>query len=252
MKVKGQWYKTFYDKFLTDLTLNSKDMVKGAEKQVCAILRELILPKGASIIDVPCGSGRHTRILAKKGFKATGIDISKYNLSLARKATKSKNAKYVHGDMSKLSRYKGKFDCVLNLFTSLGYFETDKRNYRVLKGFVDCLKPGGKLCMSLVNRDWLIGHFTKNEWMDMGNFYLLEERQLLKKKTYIRCKWIVIDKKTGRQGHYGLRLRAYSPGELMKLMRKVGLKKVNVYGSFSGRKLNRKKDRHVVYYAEKA
>jgi SAM-dependent methyltransferase len=251
MKIKNIWYKKVYDKFLTELTLNSKNMVKGAEKEVSDLLRKLKLSKSANILDVPCGSGRHSRILAKKRFRVTGIDISKYNLSLARKATKSKNAKYIHGDMSKLSKYKGRFDCVLNLFTSIGYFETDRENYQVLKGIVDCLKPGGKLCMSLMNRDWLLGHFTKNEWVDYGQFYLLEEREFIRKKTYIRCKWIVIEKKTGKQGRYGLNLRVYSPSELKSLLRKSGLENVRAFGSFSGKKINLKNDRHAVYYAAK-
>ena len=65
MKIKGKRYKTFYDKFLADLTLNSKDVVRDTEKEVAALLRKLKLPRKASILDVLCKSGRHSRILAK-------------------------------------------------------------------------------------------------------------------------------------------------------------------------------------------
>ncbi|MBI5622330.1 MAG: methyltransferase domain-containing protein [Elusimicrobia bacterium] len=46
------------------------------EDEVDFLIEELALPPGSSILDVGCGTGRHSSQLAKRGFAVTGLDLS--------------------------------------------------------------------------------------------------------------------------------------------------------------------------------
>ena len=47
------------------------------------------VPKGAHVLDLPCGTGRLTRLLLQAGFKVTCADLSKEMLELATKMEES-------------------------------------------------------------------------------------------------------------------------------------------------------------------
>ena len=57
----------------------------------------------------------------------------------------------VAGDMRRLP-FKGEsFDWVLNFFTSFGYFERERENFRVLEEIVRVLVPEGRFLIDLMN-----------------------------------------------------------------------------------------------------
>lgn len=117
-----------------------------SDREVESILRLLRLRPRARILDVPCGYGRHAVELARRGFQVTGVDISPKLLAQAREAARTRGvaAEFRRGDMRRL-RYRQRFDAVLNLFTSFGYFG-DREDLEVLKGFRRALRPGGGCC----------------------------------------------------------------------------------------------------------
>ena len=73
------------------------------------------------------------------------MDISTARLKRAKKNFKHENISFQKGDMADLSKFEGRFDYVLNLFTSFGYFQTDKENEKVLRQMVSSLKKEAKL-----------------------------------------------------------------------------------------------------------
>jgi len=87
------------------------------------------LPRNSkSILDAPCGYGIISNSLAALGYRVTGIDISDYFINLAKKQAKQKglNVFYIVGNILN-KKISGKFDAVLNIFTSLGYLEDNKK-----------------------------------------------------------------------------------------------------------------------------
>ena len=72
----------------------SKNEVKG-------IIDILKIKPNAEILDMPCGYGRHCKVFADKGYKVTGVDLSKNLLMIAKKKFAHKNISYVHGDTIK-------------------------------------------------------------------------------------------------------------------------------------------------------
>ena len=74
-RIPDNWYETFFS------GINCEMWEKAATQQwtdaeVVFIKDILNVDAGASILDIPCGTGRHSIELAKQGFRLTSVDIS--------------------------------------------------------------------------------------------------------------------------------------------------------------------------------
>jgi SAM-dependent methyltransferase len=145
-------YLPFYDAMLE----------QRSDSEVESILRLLELPEGAEVLDVPCGHGRIANRLAARGMRVTGIDRSAHFIEVARSraADAGVSVEYLEGDMRELP-FEGRFDAVLNWFTSFGYFD-DETNRRVLAGFRRALRPGGRLLLEQASREFLMANLPRH------------------------------------------------------------------------------------------
>jgi hypothetical protein len=153
--------------------------------------------------------------------------------------------------MSNLRQLRGKFDAVVNLFSSFGYFSTDQKNKAVLQELISALKPGGLIAVHLINRDWLLKAYRPNDWGASGNTFTLEARKYDSDTKYIEGQTVVLDEKTGRAKRYFHRMRLYSKSEMLALMRECGLKNIRVYGDHMGSKFSKHDSSHPVYVGER-
>lgn len=125
-------------------------------------LSSYLKPKANSrVLDIACGRGRHSIYLNKKGYDVTGIDLSEQSIKYAQQFEQKNLHFYVH-DMRKLS-YINYFNIALNLFTSFGYFETEKDHVNALKSFRKGLKEDGILVIDYFNTQKIIKNLTNQE-----------------------------------------------------------------------------------------
>lgn len=111
---------------------------------------------GAALLDLACGTGRHAAPLAAAGFRVTGVDLVHDYLVRARKRAAGLPAHFVRADMRELSGLApGRFDGAVSLHTSLGFYDT-ATDLAVLRQVRERLRPGGRLCLDVLNRDWLV------------------------------------------------------------------------------------------------
>ncbi len=203
--------------------------VRKLSRKWILIIKKTKLKTGL-VLDVPCGTGRHAYLLAKKGYKVTGVDISEACLKIANESWRHKNLSYQIGDMSNLKTYKNQFDIVLNLFTSFGYFATDKQNEQVLKELYNSLKNDGTLVLNLINRNWLLKVYRLNDWQETEDKYILNRRHYDLKTHYNEAWMTVIDKKSKEEVTYYHRNRLYSKKEIVSMLKRVGFKKTSIVG----------------------
>ena len=134
-------------------------------QEVARLIDVLGLPSGARILDVPCGQGRHAHLLAEAGFDVDGLDYSTDLLARARERGTGPKLRYTRGDMRRLpARWSGRFDAVLNLFTSFGFFAHPSDDARVIREFARVLKPGGLLVWHGGSRDGVMARFLQRDW----------------------------------------------------------------------------------------
>lgn len=240
-----------YDDYFAGSTLNSKKFHTRAKREASFLARHLNLKQGEKLLDVPCGTGRHCAEFAKKGLKVTGIDISPDCLKRAKRHCRGLQVTLKPGDMSKLAKYRGKFDVVTNIFTSFGYFSNDRKNEQVLRGFVAALRPGGRLAIQLVDRDWLMTVYEPVRWEQKNDQLTVEARTYDSATKYNEALLITLNLRTNFQKSYYHRIRLYSKTEIMVLLRKCGLKNIRVFGDYKGKPYQRFKSTHPIYLGEK-
>lgn len=204
------------------------------------LLDVLALPSGARILDCPCGQGRHAHLLAEAGFDVDALDYSQHLLDVAKKRGTGRTLRYTQGDMRKLpAKWSGRFDAVVNLFTSFGFFDDPQDDLKVLGQFARVLKPGGVLVWHGGARDGVMAKFLTRDWWSTADGTVFgQERSFdpLSGFLEITSTWRG-PKGDGERTH---RIRLYSASELAGRMRDVGLVVEQAFDSWSTRPLTRK------------
>ena len=181
------------------------------------------LPVGARILDVPCGQGRHAHLLAEAGYDVQGVDLSRDLLALARKRGTAPGLRYIRADMRRLApSWSGRFDAVVNLFTSFGFFLDPADDVRVLREFARVLNVGGQLVWHGGSRDGIMARFLGRDWWTTRNGTLIgHERSFdpLSGVMTVRSTWRG-PRSSGAREH---RIRLYTATRLAELCRDAGL-----------------------------
>ena len=88
------------------------------------------LKKNHSILDAPCGAGRHSLQMAQLGYTVIGVDFSNYLLSRAvHKAGKLPvqvpYPHFIRGLLQKIPVQSNSFKSIICMFSSFGYGDTE-------------------------------------------------------------------------------------------------------------------------------
>ncbi len=97
-----------------------------------------------SILDLGCGTGGHSLILAEKGYKVAGVDLSQEMLEIGRKKAKERelNIEFIQGDIRNL-KLNQKFDAVISMFAVISYQITNEDLISTFKVTLKHLKKNG-------------------------------------------------------------------------------------------------------------
>jgi len=181
MAPTAEWFKEWFNTDYYHQLYSDRDEVEAA-RFIDLLLTRLQLPANALLADIACGRGRHSKILAAKGFDVTGIDLSPENIAFA-KQFETENLHFYQHDM-RLPFWVNYFNCAFNFFTSFGYFRTEREHYNAIRTISNSLQPGGLLVLDYLNVHYAEDHFTdkaeKNidgvsyhitKWHDETHFY---------------------------------------------------------------------------------
>lgn len=114
------------------------------------------LPSGAKILDVGCGDGAFL-MLAKNNFICTGVEISEYLASLARRQD---GIKVITGDFLDIDFMGEKYDGI----TLISLLEHLDDPVQALKKYFDLLNQSGLLLIKTVNYGCLNRKIRKENW----------------------------------------------------------------------------------------
>lgn len=187
------------------------------------------LAKGARLLDIGCGTGRHSIELAKRGFSVTGLDLSSGMLGVAKQnADKAGvDVQWVQGDATSF-RFKDPFDAALCVCEgAFGLIGTDddpeEHDLKVLVCTAKALRPGGGFLLTALNGYGAIRRFT-DENVASGAFdpaTMIAEYE---------DEWDLPEGKTTLV----VRERLFIPPEVTRMMREAGFRVEAVYGGTAG------------------
>ncbi len=180
------------------------------------------------LLDLCCGSGRHSLPLAQAGCPPVGLDYSAPLLDLARR--RRPGARLVRGDMRVLPFRDGCFRAVVNFFTSFGYFLAEPENSAVVEEIERVLGAGGAFLCDTFNRDATLARLVPEERRSCGDREYRIQRWWndrtcrLEKEIEVR--------RAGSTEIFRESVRAYTCGELVALLEGAGLRVVDTWGDF--------------------
>ena len=187
---------------------------------------------------MPCGQGRHAHLLAETGLDVDGLDYSAKLLAVARRRGTGPLLRYTRGDMRKMpARWKGRFDAVVNLFTSFGFFAHPSDDARVVRELARVLKRGGRLIWHGGSRDGVMARFLARDWWTSGSTLFAQEREFdpLSGILTVTSTW----KRGQRTGTREHRLRLYTATRLTELFAEAGLVVEQAFDGFTDKPLTR-------------
>lgn len=224
-----------------------RDFIREKSAQEVALLTALLaLTPGAKILDMPCGVGRHSLELARRGFAVTGVDRTREYLAECRSAAEREGlaTEWVEGDMREFRR-AGAFDVVINMYTSFGYFEDQDQDRRVAAGMFESLRSGGQVLFEMMGKEILSRTFRASDWHEEPDgTIVLEQRALSRDWSWIENRWVFT--KDGKTREMTFSHRLYDAPALVTLLEEAGFVDLKAYGSLAGAAYDEDAERLVV------
>ena len=225
------WFEEWFDEDY--LALYAHRDPAEARRLVDALWSALDLAPGVRVADVPCGAGRHSLAFAERGARVTGVDLSPLMLRCAAEACRSLPVppSFVRGDLRRVP-LTGGFQLVVNIFSSIGYFEDEAGNRVAFAELARLLAPGGVLVMDVIHPAHLRKHFVAETRRELPDGEVHERRELDEPRGRV-IKHITI-----RRGHFERLIyesvRLYERDELAGMAEACKLVPFAFWGDYGG------------------
>lgn len=226
--IDHDWFESFFNGLVLDVWRQATPP-EQTRAEVDFLERTLALARGARLLDVACGLGRHSLELAARGHSPTGIDASREALERARgeAAARGLRVDFMQLDLRRLDAATaaggvaaGPFDGAFALGNSFGYIEP-AATAGYLAGVARALKPGARFVLdSGYVAEALLTHFTPHEEHRLGDFLFLEENRYLLAESCVETTYTVVrgEERVTRKGWQWL----FTLREVIALLTRAG------------------------------
>ena len=197
-------------------------------REVDFVIEELGIPSGSRLLDMGCGTGRHSVELARRGYAVTGVDQSASMLAEARAAANRAGVKveWVQQDATRFDSGP-QFDGAICLCEgAFGLLETAEdalsNPSAILRSVSRALKPGAKTVFTVLNGCLMIRNHTQAD----------VDRNIFDPLTLSH-----VSECAPAEGRPAMRVRerAFVPTELVLLFEHAGMTPLHVWGGTAGK-----------------
>lgn len=242
-----EWFESWFESEEYLKVYKHRDE-KEARLLVESIISITNIKNKSKILDIACGAGRHSIEFAKKGFIVTAFDLSKNLLNNAKMNAQKAGVDidFIRADIRDFY-IDVKFDLVLNLFTSFGYFESDEENFKVFKTAYNHLNENGFFVFDYFNKKYLEANLTPNSILRIEDEEIIQNRRIEKGRV---LKDIII-KKNEREEHFNESVKIYSLNEIKSRLELTNFNIKNIFGSFDGTEFDENLSDRIIIIARK-
>lgn len=156
-----QWYEELFENY--GMKYDKENFAQGTIGESDFIEKEIQYNKETKILDIGCGTGRHSLELSKRGYTVVGIDLSESLLKRAKEKASEQNLRiaFQKHDARNLP-FLHEFDLVIMLYEgAFPLMETGEMNFQILQNAVNALKPKGKMIFTTLNGLFPLFHSVK-------------------------------------------------------------------------------------------
>lgn len=230
-----KWYEALFENY--GKQYDAEIFTKGTIGECDFIEREINFNKKLKILDVGCGTGRHSIELTNRGYDVTGIDLSDSQLQRAREKASELGMQidFVKMDARKIS-FSREFDLAIMICEgAFPLMETDEMNFEILKSVEKALKTPGKLIFTTLNGLFPLFHSVKdflastsvgeNAKYDKNSFDLM---------TFRDHNITEFTDDLGNKKELECNERYYVPSEITWLLKSLMFKRIDIFGARLG------------------
>ena len=230
-----QWYEELFENY--GIKYDNESFTQGTIGECDFIEREIEYNKETKIIDIGCGTGRHSIELSKRGYHIVGIDLSESLLKRAKEKSFEQNLQIVfqkHDARNLPFLYE--FDLVIMLCEgAFPLMETDEMNFQILKNAANALKPKGKMIFTTLNGLFPLFHsvkeFLNSETKEGNATYSKNSFDLMTFRDHnITC----VEDDFGNKKELQCNERYYVPSEITWLLKTLNFKTVDIFAAKQG------------------
>lgn len=230
-----QWYETLFENY--GLKYDQESFTQGTLGECDFIEQEINHNKQARILDIGCGTGRHSIELTKRGYKVTGIDLSETLLNRARVKAKQDNLEidFLKKDARNLG-FANEFDLAIMLCEgAFPLMETDEMNYEILQSAAKALTSRGKLIFTTLNGLFPLFHSVK-DFVNADNKegHTSCTSNSFDLMTFRDHNITKVEDDSGKEIELECNERYYVPSEITWLLRSLYFRKIAIFGAKLG------------------
>lgn len=240
--MQGQWFESWFDSPWYPILYDHRDH-KEAEEFIAHLLDRLAPAPGSSFLDLACGRGRHSRYIHARGYDVTGLDLSPASIADAR-VHEADGLRFAVQDMRE--PFPGRYDFILNLFTSFGYFADRAENLRVLRNVGAALEPGGRFVMDFFNLDLVLCNMVSEATIEKQGVRF-DIRKRVADGIIIKDIHLVAD---GQAHDFQERVQALGREELNGLIAQSGMRVTETWGDYHGGAYDATTSPRLILFAE--
>ena len=247
MSHEKQWFDDFFGSDYLNIYSENFDS-KRTLKEVNFVIKILGLTPKTKLLDLCCGQGRHSIELALRDINVFSQDLVQEYLDIAKKDAESKNVEIstVCSDMKSIP-FESEFDAIINMFTAFGYLSSKEDDLDVLKEMNKALKPGGKILIDTLNREWVILNNIEREWRQDKNGTLVIENRFFNLETsrnHVSFKLVSPEGKIKKlDGH---KIRLYTLTELIQMLNEANFIFEAAYGDYNSSNYQKESRRMII------
>jgi len=251
-----QWYESLFENY--GVKYDKEIFTQGTIGECNFIEEEISYNKSSRILDIGCGTGRHSIELAKRGYNLTSVDLSDSQLERAKQKASEEKVKidFRKADARELN-FNNEFDLVIMLCEgAFPLMETDEMNYRILQNAAAALREKGKLIFTTLNGLFPLFHSVKDFiTVNTKEGNAVYEKNSFDLMTFRDYNTTVFEDDFGNKKELACNERYYVPSEITWMLKSLNFKKIDIFGSklgaFSRKDILTTEDFEILVIAEK-
>jgi len=238
------WYRHWFSDELYLQVYSHRD-ASEARQAIDLFERTTGLPPDSStVLDLACGTGRHSFELARRGYRVLAADLSAPLLAVAKRKTRrfGSSLDLIRADMRHLP-FSNRLDAVAQLFTAFGYFPDDAENEDVISGIAASLRPGGWYMLDYLNPCFVKRTLIPRSTREIGDAHVIEERRISGNRVEKR----ITVSRDGTPVEYHESVRLFTADEIVTMFKQNGFEPAAIYGSYSGDSFSENSSRCILF-----